>query len=182
MQYLIFKHALVSGAFAGLASYLECTDILEIHYDDINVQLETISDADIEDFQNEFTFGMEILEGLIKDEIITDEQIEKFNLQYLISISDDEDEYEDFPSRKIANLQRLRKHIRDMFKNSPNPYVEKRRVVHEPQSPVNKETYTTAMYGSECSEHKCFCQMCRKIVPKTHIGRRKEVEKRSWQN
>ena len=162
---------MVSDAFVSLASYLECTDILEIHYDDIDVQLETISDADIEDFQNEFTFGMEILEGLIRDGIISDEQIEKFNLQYLISASDDDDEYGDFPGREVVNLQKLRKHVRDMFKNSPNPYVEKRRVVHEPQSPVNKEAYTTAMYGSEHSEHKCFCQMCQKIVPKTYIER-----------
>lgn len=167
----VIKDLVVSDAFVSLASYLECTDILEIHYDDIDVQLETISDADIEDFQNEFTFGMEILEGLIRDGIISDEQIEKFNLQYLISASDDDDEYGDFPGREVVNLQKLRKHVRDMFKNSPNPYVEKRRVVHEPQSPVNKEAYTTAMYGSEHSEHKCFCQMCQKIVPKTYIER-----------
>lgn len=166
----VIKDLVVSEDFVSLASYLECTDILEIHYDDIDVQLEKISDADIEDFQNEFTFGMEILEGLIRDGIISDEQIEKFNLQYLISTSDD-DEYEDFPGREVVNLQKLRKHVRDMFRNNPNPYVEKRRVVHEPQNPVNKKAYTTTMYGSEYSEHKCFCQMCQRIVPKTHIER-----------
>ena len=166
----VIKDLVVSDAFVSFALYLKCTDILEIHYDDIDVQLESVSDADIEDFQNEFTFGMEILEGLIRDEIISDEQIEKFNLQYLISTSDD-DEYEDFPGREVTNLQKLRKHVRDMFNKSPNPYVEKKRVVREPQSPVNKEAYTTDMYGSEYSEHKCFCQMCQKIVPKTHIER-----------
>ena len=57
----VIKDLVVSDTFVSLASYLECTDILEIHYDDINIPLETISDADIEDFQNEFTFGMEIL-------------------------------------------------------------------------------------------------------------------------
>jgi hypothetical protein len=167
----VIKDLVVSDTFVSLASYLECTDILEIHYDDIKIPLETISDADIEDFQNEFTFGMEILEGLIRDGIITDEQIGKFNLQYLISVSDDDDEYEDFPGKEVANLQKLRKHVSDMFRNSPNPYVEKKRVVREPKNPVNKETYTTSMYGSEYSEHKCFCQMCQKIVPKTHIER-----------
>lgn len=166
----VIKNLVVSDSFVGFASYLECTDILEIHYDDIDVRLETISDADIEDFQNEFTFGTEILERLIQNGIITDKQIEKFNLQYLISTSDD-DEYEDFPGREVTNLQKLRKHVRDMFKNSPNPYVERKRIVYEPQSPVNKEVYTTAMYGSEYSEHKCFCQMCQKIVPETHIER-----------
>ncbi len=167
----VIKDLVVSDAFVSLASYLGCTDILEIHYDDIDDQFKSISDADIEDFQNKFTFGMEILEGLIHDGIISDEQIAKFNLQYLISTSGDDDEYEDFPGREVVDLKKLRKHVRDMFKNSPNPYVEKRRVVHEPQSPVNKEAYTTAMYGSEYSEHKCFCQMCQKIVPKTYIER-----------
>ena len=84
----------LSDSFAGLATYLGCTEILEIHYDDMDVELESVSDADIEDFQNEFTFGMEILEGLIRDGIISDEQIEKYNLQYLISTSDEEDDYE----------------------------------------------------------------------------------------
>lgn len=167
----VIKDLVVSDAFVSFASYLKCTDILEIHYDNIDVQLESISDADIEDFQNEFKFGMEILEGLIRDGIISDEQIEKFNLQYLISTSDDDDKYENFPGREVTNLQKLRKHVRDMFNNSPNPYVEKKRVVCEPQSPVDKEAYTIAMYGSEYSEHKCFCQMCQKIVPKTHIER-----------
>lgn len=167
----VITDLVVSDAFVSLAAYLECTDILEIHYDDIDSQLDTIADADIEDLQKEFTFGMEILEGLIRDGIITDEQIEKFNLQYLISTSDEDEEHEDFPGRKVVNLQKLRKHVRDMFKNSPNPYVEKNRVIHEPQSPVNKEAYTVSMYGSEYSEHKCFCQMCQKIVPKTHIER-----------
>lgn len=167
----VIKDLVVSDAFVNLALYLECTDILEIHYDDIDVQLETISDADIEDFQNEFTFGMEILEGFIRDGIITDEQIEKFNLQYLISTSGDDDEYEDFPGKEVANLQKLRIHVRDMFRNNPNPYVEKERVVREPKNPVNKEAYITSMYGSEYSEHKCFCQMCQRTVPKTHIER-----------
>lgn len=168
---LAIKDLLVSDSFAGLATYLGCTEILEIHYDDMDVELESVSDADIEDFQNEFTFGMEILEGLIRDRIISDEQIEKYNLQYLISTSDEEDDYEDFPGRAVANLQKLKKHVRDQFKIKPNPYVEKQQIVHVPRYPVNKEAYTTAMYASEYNSQKCFCQMCQRIVPKTHIER-----------
>lgn len=161
----------VSDAFESLASYLECKDILEIHYDDLVVPPGTISDADIEDFQNEFDSGVEILEGLIKGRFISDEQIEKFDLQYLRSTSDEEDQYEDFPGREVRSLQKLKKHVRDMFRNSPNPYVKKTREVDEPQSPIDKKAYTTAMYGSEYSEHKCFCQMCRKVVPEIYIER-----------
>lgn len=172
----------VSDDFADLAEYLACTEILEIHYDDIDVELESISDADIEDFQNEFTYGAEILEGLMGEGIITDEQIEKYDLQYLISTSDDDDEDEEFPGRKVSNLEKLRKHVRDQYKKSPNPYVEKEQVIHVPKNPVNKEAYTTAMYGSEYNTQKCFCQMCQKIVPKTHIERNdvQKLPKYGW--
>lgn len=71
----------------------------------------------------------------------------------------------------MANLQKLKKHVRDQFKIKPNPYVEKQQIVHVPRYPVNKEAYTTAMYASEYNSQKCFCQMCQRIVPKTHIER-----------
>lgn len=74
---------------------------MDIHYDDIDFQLKSISDTDIEDFQNEFTYGMEILEGLIRNEIITDKQIEKFHLQYFFSKTDYNYSYEEFQVRKL---------------------------------------------------------------------------------
>jgi hypothetical protein len=165
------QEMIVSDSFSELARYLGCSDILEIHYDDIDIELESITDVDIEDFQNEFAYGMEILEGFIRDGIISDKQIEKYNLEYLVDISDDDDDYEDFPGRAVNNLQKLRKHVRDQFRTNPNPYVEKQQTVHVPKNPVNKVTYTTAMYASENNSQKCFCQMCQKIVPKTHIER-----------
>lgn len=39
----VIKDLVVSDSFVSFASYLECTDILEIHYDDIDIQLESIS-------------------------------------------------------------------------------------------------------------------------------------------
>ena len=95
------KNLVVSDDFVNLAKYLGCSDILDIHYDDIDFQLKSISDTDIEDFQNEFTYGMEILEGLIRNEIITDKQIEKFHLQYFFSKTDYNYSYEEFQVRKL---------------------------------------------------------------------------------
>lgn len=166
----IIKELVVSESFVKLAKYLGCTDILEIHYDDIDVQLD-ISDEDIEDFQNDFSYGMEILEGYIKDGLLSDEQIEKYNLQYLVNVSDEDEEYEDFPGRVVLNLQKLKKIVRKQYETNPNPYVEKQQIVHIPKYPVNKEAYTIAMYGSEYNSKKCFCQMCQKLVPKTYIER-----------
>lgn len=165
------KEFIVTDMFRPLAEYLGCTDVLEIHYDDIDLDLEKLSDEDIDDFQSEFTFYAEILGGFIKEGIITDEQITKFNLEYLTTGDDGDDDYEDFPGHAVANLQKLRKHIREQFRTNPNPYVERQRIVHEPKNPVNKETYTVAMYASEYNSQKCFCQMCQRIVPKSYIER-----------
>lgn len=168
---LTIKEFIVTDLFRPLAEYLGCTDVLEIHYDDIDMGLEKLSDEDIDDFQREFTFYAEILEGFINDGIISDDQIVRFNLEYLTIRDDDDDDYEDFPGHAVANLQKLRKHIREQFRMNPNPYVERQRIVHEPKNPVNKETYTVSMYASEYNSQKCFCQMCQRIVPKTYIER-----------
>jgi len=176
------QRLVVSKSFSGLAEYLGCTDIIGIHYDDIDFELEAVSDADIEDFQNEFSFGTEILENLIVNSIITDEQIEKYNLQYLIPFSGDEDEYEDFPGRIVPNLDKIKTLISNQFKFRPNPYVEKTQTIRVPKNPVNKEEYTASMYASENNSQKCFCQMCKNIVPATHIERNdvQKLPKYGW--
>ncbi len=177
------KEFIVSDSFKDLAEYLGCTDVLDIHYDDIDLDLDSISDEDIEDFQSEFTYYAEILEGFIRDDIISEEQIEKFNLEYLTASDDDDDDFEDFPGREVINLHRLREHIRDQFRTNPNPYVNVPRIVREPKYHVDKEAYTLAMYASEYNPQKCFCQMCQKRVPKTYIERNdiQRLPKYGWE-
>ena len=171
----LLKFMYVSERYKELAEYLNCADILTIHYSDIDLEdLEEISDTDIEDILGDFENYADILGGLYEDGILTDEQIEKYNLQWLVQTAesnDDDDFDEDFPTRKVADIKKLKKHVRDQFKNSPNPYVKKTRVVREPQSAVNKEEYTTSMYQSRYNENKCFCQMCKRLVSKTYIER-----------
>ena len=179
------KEFIVSDSFEELAEYLGCTDVLDIHYDDIDLELTSISDEDIEDFQDKFTYYAEILGGFIEDDIISEEQIEEFNLEYLIVHDDenDDDEDEDFPGSEVINIHRLREHIRDQFKTNPNPYVEVQRIEREPKYHVDKEAYTSAMYASEYNPQKCFCQMCRRIVPKIYIERNdvQRLPKYAWE-
>ena len=62
----------------------------------------------------------------------------------MLSVLDDDiydDEDEDFPGKSVADIKRLRKHIREQFLNSPNPYVKKKRIVREPRSKVDKTVY-----------------------------------------
>lgn len=172
MQGEIIKEMYVSDKYKELAVFLGCTDILLIHYSDINLDMDHVSDDDIEDIQSDFKYYADILGGMIEDGLLTDEQIDKFNLQYLAESRNQDDDFdEDFPGKRVADIARLKKHVRDQFANSPNPYVEKQRIVREPAHKVDKEAYTVAMYQSKYNDRKCFCQMCQRLVSKKYIER-----------
>lgn len=173
------KALIVTDTFRPLAEFLGCTDVLNIHYDNIDMEIKKLSDEDIDDLQREFQSANELLSGFIKDEIIDDDQIEKFHLEYLV---EDEEYDEDFPGKRVANLLHLRKHIRHQFERHPNPYVERKKSVREPKKSVDKEQYLNNMYTSEHNRKNCFCQMCRAIVPKRYIERNdvQKVPKYGW--
>jgi hypothetical protein len=172
LQGEIIKEMYVSDKYKELALFLGCSDILLIHYSDMDIAMDHVSDTDIEDIQNDFKYYADILGGMIEDGLLTDFQINKFNLQYLIKSKDNEDDFdEDFPEKRVVDYARLKKHIRNQFKNSPNPYVEKQRISREPMHKVDKEAYTDAMYQSKYNNRKCFCQMCQHMVSKNYIER-----------
>lgn len=156
------KMMVVSESFSDLAEYLGCKDILEIHDGDIDLELESISDEDIEDFQSEFMHGVKILEYFVDEGIILEEQIEKYNLQWCIVDDSDNDEDEDFPGKSVVNLQRLKEQIHSQFQSNPNPIEEEQITVRKPKYSIDEEkrNYTNAMYPSEVNVHKYFCQMC----------------------
>ncbi len=168
----ILLEMFVDKQYQELAEYLDCEDILYIHFDDIDYETDYITDADIEEIQMYFEYYTEILNGYMEAGVITEEQIEKYNLQCYVGASDDdEDIYEEFPGRGVKNLASLQRHIREMFRNSPNPYVEKQHTIRVPKNPVNDTTYTTSMYQSINNDNKCFCQMCKRMVPMRYIER-----------
>ena len=173
----ILKEMFVDKKYQELAEYLDCEDILDIHFDDIDYETGYITDADIEEIQMYFEYYTEILNGYMEAGIITAEQIEKFNLQYYEGTSSDDDIYEEFPGGAVKNLAYLRRRIREQFKNNPNPYVSKQYTKRVPQYPVNDAVYTTSMYQSTNNENKCFCQMCKKMVPMRYIERNNVQEK-----
>lgn len=169
----VITQMFIDSKYEELARYLDCSEVLDIHYDDIDFDSESLSDQDIDEILNYFTNYSEIILGYLDAGIITDEQIEKFNLQYYLEKSRQDTTLfdEDFPGHAVKDIKRLRRHVADQFKNSPNPYMERQRTVREPLSKVNTATYTTAMYASKYNEEKCFCQMCRRMVDKRYIER-----------
>ena len=125
---------------------------------------EGISDKEVEKILSKMTFYQDIACELIGAGDVPKELIEKYNLQALVEkveYSGFEDG-EEFPGRAVRNRESLRAHIRDQFFNSPNPYVEKKRVVKEPMHTLNTVTYSNSMYRSRNSEGCVFCQMCKR--------------------
>ncbi len=172
----IIPQLCVGEDFKEFATYLSCGDILKIHYSDIDCDMsEGITDEEVQDILDHFENVMDILTGFIRDEVITDEQIEKFNLQYFSANSGTfdyvDDEYESFPGRKVKNSAQLKYHIEDLFYNKPNPYVKKVRIVREPKYKLDKSSYTDSMYRSQVNNKKCFCQMCKERYSLNYIER-----------
>ena len=157
--------------YEELAKCLGCEEITDLHFDDLNLEFDsvTISDKEIEMIQEYFNHYPELFKGFIEYRCISDEQISKYDLQYCKSSAEEIDE--DFPGRAVKDLNRLRKSVRNQIQNEPNPYIEKQRTIREPQYVVDKDAYTTAMYGCTTNQDYCFCQMCKKPVPKKYIER-----------
>lgn len=167
----------VSEKYEKLAHYLNCPDILKIHYDDFDIEIEEILDDDIEDLQCEFENFFEIISRMINAGLISDEQIERYNLDFGSSGSDDDDDvYEEFPEQEVKNVLSLRTHIQSLWKGSKNPYVEKQYIQWKPKYALDKKNYAYSMYQSMFSENRCFCQMCRQKVHKKYIERN-DIEK-----
>lgn len=73
----LIKWMCVSDEYVRLAEFLGCTDVLEIHYSDIDVKNPEVSDTDIEDILESFVYKIEILKGMYLDNLLSKEQIEK---------------------------------------------------------------------------------------------------------
>ncbi|MCR5587690.1 MAG: hypothetical protein K6F77_09215 [Lachnospiraceae bacterium] len=168
----LIKEIVVSKDFYDLAEFLGCERLTDIHYDDIDIDIESVSDEDIEEFLNCFSYGYEIIRELIDDEIITDEQVKKYNLEGFIDV-DSYGDNEEFPGKAVVDIWRLHNQLLKDFNNNKNPYVEKTKTVFVPQHSVEneKEEYLNSMYGSEYNHKKCFCQICEKSFSTRYIER-----------
>ncbi len=172
----LIQTMVVHEKYKDLAKFLECKEVETIHFDDIDFMIEDILDDDIEDLQCDFVNFYEIIINLINKGFISDEQIEKYHLEFGVGNKKDNDPFEEFPDRAVSNISKLKKHIKEIWKSRPNPYIEKQYIQWKPKYTLSKKEYTQNMYGSYFNENKCFCQMCRKRTPLLYIERN-DIEK-----
>ena len=173
----LIQTMVVDPQYAQLAKFLGCTEVENMHFDDIDYELDDVLDDDIEDLECDFTNFYEIIINLINEGLVSDEQITKYHLEFgMVDRGDNDDPYEEFPERPVLNLSRLKKYIADEWKSHHNPYIEKRYIAWKPKYAMDKANYSLSMYQSTINPNKCFCQMCKKLVSRRYIERN-DVEK-----
>ena len=165
---------IVDRRFANLAGFLECGDVLKIHYNEMD-NVTYLEDEDIEDLHcgqydvdGGFENFYEIIRNVVSQGLVSDEQIEKYNLNFGMPIEKDLDPNEPFPTLRVKNAEKLKSHIQKLWK-TPNPYVEKRYIQWLPSHALEKRNYTTGMYKSRSGVDKSFCQMCKRKYNNKYI-------------
>ena len=166
----LIRHLIVEQTYRDFAKFLEAEDIRFIHAEGFDFEIDDVSDEDIRDVEYLNNYS-EIIKYLFDKGFVSDEQISKYNLEF-VETENEYDEYgdEDFPKKKVSNPDKLKKHVCEQWKNKI-PYVEKRYIVWKPNVSFDSKSYTTNMYRSAINSKKCFCQMCREKFDFRYIER-----------
>ena len=171
----ILQRLIVNKECEGLAKYIKCQELKNIHYEDVDYY-ESLTADDIEQLNNSyFVNSEEILRkfyynGLISDELLPDE------LGYLKFISlNDYDKNYTFPEEPVLDRNRLISHVRKSYNDKRKIVsVKVERTVKKGQNPdgstfelINEDTRKGAMriYTPEGTKNYCFCQMCQRLNP-----------------
>jgi hypothetical protein len=150
------------------AEYLGCKSVFEIHYDNIDVDVDELTSDDIEDFQNNgFVHYTEILAGYKNDGKIPYELLEQYSLNGLGSNDIDTNDLE-FPTHPIKNLARLKEYIESKELNE----ISLKTVTRDermPQYSYDKNGYVLREYACDEVHGLHFCQICKEAIIKTYV-------------
>lgn len=204
----VFYTTLESGHFHGrliksyvavkeasqLAGLLNCKDIEDLSYDDLEIISDLTAD-DIEDLQDSnenngkrtIHKGYSILEQCISNGQIPVKLIDRYNLEG-IKKSDYSEMYDksNFPNEPVKNYCRLRSKILDESKKDREIHgFPEERIVYKTRYPNNKvkgidtadiRERTLKRYNvrdasliSNGSTDRCFCQMCQSVKSKDYM-------------
>ena len=168
----IIPHLVVHPQYEDLAIYLGCKSIYDIHYSDIDYEIEKMSADDIEDIWNQdLLHRSEIIKGYILDGKIPSELIELYQLEGILTPeSMYKEENYDFPTKRIIDLQRIKNHIAQLW-HKPNKIINRTVERQERVStyPYDKNEYVLSMYSCSGDDSAYFCQICKKPLPIRYI-------------
>lgn len=167
----------------GLAKDVSIKLLSNIHYEDIQYNEELTEDdieALIDEPDNYFVNYEEILRGFYRDGLISDDLLQKYDLDYISYGSYDAKNCSfDFPSEPVGNRNKLASHIRKLW-SKPLRIItvpEWREVQKIETDDGKRYSYdlsysrktTLNKYSPEGGNNLCFCQMCRMPKIKEYI-------------
>lgn len=155
------KKLLVDQAYSSLAKYLGFPSINEVSYDAYDSLWLTEMDGDdiLDILENKLLHAYEILVGMIDQRVISDELVEKYNLQYYRNRYTTDSTVpveEEFPGERAHNYSKIKDNISQIF-SVPNVYEPVSVIKWQPRTTMNLKSY----YKSKEVANACFCQMCK---------------------
>lgn len=171
----MLRSMIVHKECSDFAKCLRLEPLGEIHYEDISYH-EMLTADDVESLSDDYFLNSEeLLRGFYKDELLSDELLNQYNLEFLtIGRTYDDNKY-DFPSEPVADRISLRNYVRKLWKipiKIVSVIVEK-----NVQKGENKDGFisdlptndareeTLRIYTPAGAQKRCFCQMCKRLKP-----------------
>lgn len=157
----------------GFAKYIQCEELSSIHYEDLDYYEQLTAD-DVETLQEGyFQNSEEILRKFYQDGYLSEELLDKYELNYLMTERVQDDDRYVFPSESVSDYSLLKRHVARLLQNPVKivtAYIK--RAVQKGQI-GDEEAFdlkiqdaregVLAIYAPEGSQRLCFCQMCRKV-------------------
>lgn len=160
----------------GLAKFIDCRDLSDIHYDDVDYYEELTAD-DVEALQDDyFKHSEEILRGFYRGGYLSDALLAEYDLEYLGMGRPDESypEYS-FPEKPVRDRVRLIQHVEAALKNPVAIFTAKveRSVLKGRKNNgavfelngTDARNSTLEIYTPEGAKKIAFCQMCCRPKP-----------------
>ena len=172
----MIQKMIVHKECADFAKYLRFEDLENIHYEDIDYSGNLIDD-DVETLMDDYFINSdEILQGFYRDNLLSDELLTEYDLDYLaLGRVDDDNEIYDFPSILVGNRNQIREHVRKLWNNPVEVVsVKVERTVRRGKKPDGTEfdldindsrDGALHVYTPEGTRNHCFCQMCHRLKP-----------------
>lgn len=173
----MIQRLIVHSECAAFAKYLRCSDLRDIHYEDVDYY-DVLTADDVETLVDDyFVNSEEILRGFYRDGLLPEELLNEYDLEYLAlgRTSDYEDESYEFPYDPVGDWNSLKNHVRKQWESSVRIVATKvERTVYKGQN-KNGSLFELGIndaregalrtYTPEGAHKLCFCQMCHRVKP-----------------
>lgn len=165
---------------ASFALFLKYPNLQNIHYENIQYDAPLTAD-DVESLLDSyFANGEELLRGFFRDNLLSNELLVEYKIEYITLSPSREEEYNaSFPDEKVNNILKVREHVRRLWQNptqivsvKEERTVQKGRAQNGVEFSLDRDDAREGAlrtYEPEGLSKRCFCQICKKIKQNSYI-------------